>query len=374
MATNRIRGYVRDPATGTGQAGVTVTLKDHDGGGSITTDASDANGLYEMTTTAVGYPGETYEEMTVSGETKVRSGRVWGQLGGLVWSDTLADAFQALGIGVMPGIGSDLACSASGADMKIDVAAGVAILKDGVPYVLEAAAEVTIGTADGSNPRIDRIVLQLTREGQTDQGKIDLEVLAGSPAASPSAPSLTQSSSVWEISLAQVLVGTGVSTITSEKVTDERSYCFAWPSVGADDLLYIDDDGKLAAMTDGRLREWPFVIGDGTNVISTTGISDIMFRVPYNVDVTGYYLWSPTATASIVIDVNKDSSPGAAMASVAGTEKPTLSAAAAYAVASDTNLTTWTDTSWTKGEYVHLDIDSVTNTKIAYLSLLVKRT
>src|SRR5690606_20157273 len=147
----------------------------------------------------------TYEEFAVSSETNVRSGRVWGQLGGLIWADTLADTFQAFGIGVMPGIGGELAVSASGSDMNVDIATGVAILKDGVPYVLETADDLIISTADGSNPRIDRIVLQLTREGQSDQGKIDLEVKAGTPASSPSPPSLTQSSSVWEISLAQVL-------------------------------------------------------------------------------------------------------------------------------------------------------------------------
>src|SRR5690606_24446063 len=80
----------------------------------------------------------------------------------------------------------------------------------------------------------------------------------------------------------------------------------------------------------------------------------------------------PTATASIVIDVNKGATPDGSNTSVAGTEKPTLSAAAAYAVASDTSLSTWTDTTWAKGEYIHLDVDSVTNTKRAYLSLLVR--
>ncbi len=373
--TNRIRGYVRDPATGTGQNGVTVTLKNHNGGGTVTSDASNANGLYEMTVANVGYPGETYEEFTVSGETKVRSGQVWGQLGGMIWPDTLPDTLQALGIGVTPGFGTNLAVTASGANMNVAIAAGQAVLKDGVPYVLESAASLTIGAADGSNPRIDRIIMRLTREGQTDQGKIALQVLAGTAAASPSAPSLTQSSSVWDISLAQVLVGTGVAVIAADKVTDERTYAFAWPTVGADDLLYINSSGQLAAMTDGRLQEWAFQIGDGTNAITAAShTSRIEYRVPYAVTVTGWFLWSPTATASIVIDINKGSSPSAAMSSVAGSEKPTLSAAAAYAVASDSSLTTWTDTTWTKGEYVQFEVDSVTNTTRAYLSLLVTRT
>lgn len=372
--TSRIRGYVRDPATGTGQNNVTVTLKTVNGDTSVTTDASNASGLFEMSTANVGYPGPVYETFEVSGETKIRSGEVWGQIGGMLWPDTLADVFQAFGIGVMPGFGTNLAVSADGSDMNVDIAAGVAVLKDGIPYVLEAATSLTIGTADATNPRIDRIVLSLTREGQTDQGKIDLEVLAGTPAASPSAPSLTQSSSVWEISLAQIAVGAGVSTIAADKVTDERTYCFAWPTVGADDLLYINSSGYLAAMTDGRKSSWSFQFGDGSNTITASSdTSRVEFLVPYNCTVTGWMIWSPTATASIVIDVNKAATPGSA-SSVAGSEKPTLSAAAAYAEASDTSLSTWTDTTWVKDEFIQMEVDSVTNTKRAYLTLFVTRT
>jgi hypothetical protein len=99
-------------------------------------------------------------------------------------------------------------------------------LKDGALWVQEGVLARTIGAADGSNPRIDRIVLRLTREGETEQGKIALAVLAGTAAASPVAPTLTQSSALWEVSLAQVLVGTGVTTIASNKVTDERTFAF----------------------------------------------------------------------------------------------------------------------------------------------------
>jgi hypothetical protein len=371
--TSRIKGYVRDPATGVGQNNVTVTLKKTIDDSTVTSDASSAAGLYEMTVANVGYPGPVYETFTVSGETKTRSGEVWGQLGGMIWPDTLTDLFTAFGIGVIGGTG--LAVTASGANMNVSISAGTAILKDGVPYVLESAASLTIGTSDPTNPRIDRIVLQLVREGQATQGRIDLEVLAGTPAGSPSAPSLTQSASTWELSLAQVSVLAGVTTIAADKVTDERTYAFSWPTVGADDLLYINSSGILAAMTDGRLQEWAFQFGDGSNVITASShTSRVEFRVPYACTVTGWFLWSPTATASLVIDVNKASSPSAAMSSVAGSEKPTLSAAAAYAVASDSSLTTWTDTTWTKGEYIQFEVDSVTNTTRAYLSLLVTRT
>lgn len=247
--SNRLRGYVRDPETGAGVNPATVTVKKHSDDSTVTSDATDANGLYEIAADTLGYPGEVYETVTVGSTTKIRSGRVWGQLGGLIWASDVPDALTALGIGVS---GTGLAVSADGSDMNVDISAGMAILKDGCPYVLEAADDLTIGAADGSNPRIDRVVLRLTREGQADQGKIALMVLAGTAAASPAAPSLTQSAATWDLSLAQVLVGTGVTTIASNKVTDERTYCMTYPgSITAGDLFYVDANGRLARLAKG---------------------------------------------------------------------------------------------------------------------------
>lgn len=246
--TQRIRGYVRNPTTGAGESGATVSIKKHSDNSTVTTDATDANGLYEVAADTVGYPGDIYETVTVGSTTKVRSGRVWGQLGGLIWASDVPDVFALLGIGVTNG----LSVSADGSDMNVDISAGMAILKDGCPYILEAADDLTIGAADGSNPRIDRIILRLTREGQTDQGKISLMVLAGTPAGSPSAPSLTQTSATWDLSLAQVLVGTGVTTIAANKVTDERTYAFAYPSsIAAGDIFYVDASGILTRLAKG---------------------------------------------------------------------------------------------------------------------------
>lgn len=73
-------------------------------------------------------------------------------------------------------------------------------------------------TNGSGNPRIDRVVLR----NDFVNNRIELDVLTGTPAASPSAPSLTQSSSVWEISLAKVAIANGYSTIAAGDVTDER--------------------------------------------------------------------------------------------------------------------------------------------------------
>lgn len=228
----RVRGYVRDPVSGGGASGATVDLKKHADGSTVTSDSTDANGLYEMANDTVGYPGPVYEEVTVGATTKRRSGNVSGQVGGFLWLSDIVDVFKSFGSGVLKNVGSELAVSADGADMQVDTAAGAAFIKDGAVYVQEAVKALTIGAADATNPRIDRIVLRMTREGQSEQGKIVHAVLAGTAAASPSAPALTQSSTLWEISLAQVRVDAAVTTIASGKVTDERTYAYFGTAAG----------------------------------------------------------------------------------------------------------------------------------------------
>ena len=91
-------------------------------------------------------------------------------------------------------------------------------------YVKSDAEEiVTLNTADATNPRIDRIILKLDRGANT----ITLTKLTGTPAGSPSAPALTQNSTIWEISLAQVYVAATDTLIAAGDVTDERTYTSA---------------------------------------------------------------------------------------------------------------------------------------------------
>lgn len=80
-----------------------------------------------------------------------------------------------------------------------------------------------IDNADPSLNRIDRVILR-----NTFATGLTISVLKGTPAASPAAPALTTTGgSVYEISLAQVLVTAGVTDISgqySTLITDERTY------------------------------------------------------------------------------------------------------------------------------------------------------
>lgn len=86
-------------------------------------------------------------------------------------------------------------------------------------YNSDAIELVTIAANSDPNPRIDRIVLRTIFADQT----IRIVRLQGTPAASPSAPTLTQNNVIFDIPLAQVAVPSGFLTI-STGVTDERTY------------------------------------------------------------------------------------------------------------------------------------------------------
>ncbi len=98
-------------------------------------------------------------------------------------------------------------------------------LVQGFGFWSDAAVTLTCAAADPTNPRIDRAVLHADLSAHT--GTIIL--LTGTPAPSPVPPTLTQTATVWEVSLYQVRVNAGQTTLTGGSLTDERTY--ATPNV-----------------------------------------------------------------------------------------------------------------------------------------------
>lgn len=94
-----------------------------------------------------------------------------------------------------------------GADMTPEVAKG-AVLSNGVLYAI-AAATVTIGTADATNPRIDLVVVNSSGS---------LAVRAGTAAAAPKPPARTAN----DVVLAAVYVPANDTAIGTSQITDMR--------------------------------------------------------------------------------------------------------------------------------------------------------
>lgn len=80
--------------------------------------------------------------------------------------------------------------------------------------------KLTATIANAVNPRIDRVVV--TWDTVDYAAKPRIELLQGTPAASPEAPTLTNNTLKRQISLAQIYVAAAASKLTSANITDER--------------------------------------------------------------------------------------------------------------------------------------------------------
>lgn len=106
--------------------------------------------------------------------------------------------------------------------MEISVGKGIAWLHygefAGVVYGNTMEVTLKVAISDAIYPRIDRVVIRY----DAVQNKGFLTISPGVPASDPVAPELTRNENAYEISLAQIRVGTGVTEITSANITDER--------------------------------------------------------------------------------------------------------------------------------------------------------
>ncbi len=83
----------------------------------------------------------------------------------------------------------------------------------------DATTVLTVTTADATNPRIDRVCMTVQDAYYTGSlNDVIMQVVAGTPASSPVAPSLPANS----ISLATIAVGAGATSITNANITDTR--------------------------------------------------------------------------------------------------------------------------------------------------------
>lgn len=109
----------------------------------------------------------------------------------------------------------------SGMQVKVKVSGGnsQAIVR-GHMYNSTAEEVLTID-ASNSNPRVDYIVLTLDPTANS----ILLQVVKGTPAITPAAPSLTQTDTgIYQLPLAAVTVGANVTTIDANAVSDVRTF------------------------------------------------------------------------------------------------------------------------------------------------------
>ena len=118
-------------------------------------------------------------------------------------------------------ISDELQVMVAGSSMDVSISLGYALINGYAFEVYSAAETLTIDAADPTNPRIDRVVLELNLTN--DIRAIRPLIVKGTPAGSPTAPTLTRTADLYQISLAQVLVPAGVSVLPGNAITDERT-------------------------------------------------------------------------------------------------------------------------------------------------------
>lgn len=204
--------------------------------------------------------------------------------------------------------------------MQVKVKTGCAWI-DGHFVRNDAEATLAIGAAHATLIRWDRVVLRVDRSANT----IVLAILAGTPSGSPAVPALTQNSTVYEISLAYVVVGAAVSTITSGNVNDERSFQSnvqprIIPIICADDVTapsVASKIGNISYTVSPELHNWRVV----DVWVSNQGAASSSGTPTFKVNKNGVNMLS----TDVVLDINEKNSWTAATPAVIDPTKRTLS-------------------------------------------------
>lgn len=127
--------------------------------------------------------------------------------------------------GVYAGDGN-AAVSAVQNAMQVQVAAGIGWIVDingnGVCWWFDSPITLDIQAAEptGTLNRIDRVIVEWQTTDYAD--KPEVKVLTGTSASTPVPPALTNTSTIRQLSLAQVSIPAGTTELTNVLVTDER--------------------------------------------------------------------------------------------------------------------------------------------------------
>lgn len=196
------------------------------------------------------------DDVAMSGQTPFRTYGV----GTKVYNAGTSSANQVPS-GVFPGLGAMGVSAGTGMSVLVDagyccVANSSSSLQGGYVFGLMTSASLSVAAADTANPRIDIVVAYVSDVGSSASFSA-VEIITGTPAATPSAPSAPANS----LTLAQILVPANIVSAAAATITDERTYVVApggilpiqnaaaAPAVPASQFMYRLDTGQLVQGT-----------------------------------------------------------------------------------------------------------------------------
>lgn len=124
--------------------------------------------------------------------------------------------------GVIRGFTNEFAVTGDGSGMNVKVATGECWIR-GHYGESTSIKTLTIAAAHATLARKDRVILR----ADFTNDRVEVDVLTGTAAASPITPAVTQSTTIWETSLAIVDVPAADTSIASTQVTDDRVFTSA---------------------------------------------------------------------------------------------------------------------------------------------------
>ena len=147
--------------------------------------------------------------------------------------------------GVVPGFLNELVPSKVIDSLKVRVGTGAALV-GGRWYVQDEPERTTLDMGD-AQPRIDIIAVE--SNSNTPVRASRLVVIKGTPAASPVAPALTNTSAITQIELCRVLVPANATTLSSATLTDTRTYVSGRHAHDLEDITGLQGalNGKASA-------------------------------------------------------------------------------------------------------------------------------
>lgn len=219
----KISGTLRSLPGGSGVAGITVSVKRHNGDTPVGETTTDPNGRWEVT--YPGNPGPYYWEAhdpagSAPDVTRKGSSLSYGS-GGCYSLAELPYALRLRGNGVVPGYLGGLAVTPGGG-LNLNVAAG-AVVALGVPAVWENPLVYAVDPAqrDATHPRMCYLVaLVVGPDNPTDAGLARIGVIPGTPAASPVLPDITtyQTEGAWNVPLASFRLSSAATSVIDQLV------------------------------------------------------------------------------------------------------------------------------------------------------------
>lgn len=219
----RLTSVPSDAPVPNGTSGQVIRLN----GNAVLATVTTTDGWYEWITD--GNPGRVKTNFSYDGKVKNQWSEITGPSNG-VDIGNLWMALAAFQSGRVKDFSGELAVSAAGGGMYVTVAPGAALVK-GQLYDRYSSGNVTIGTS-AAQPRKDLVVVRcyLNDTGDADEGRTSIVVIPGTPSPSPAAPSLINTSTIFDLLLATVTVPASASAISSGNVV--ANPVFARPYIG----------------------------------------------------------------------------------------------------------------------------------------------